>query len=123
MDPQRRPGMIALALAQRLSTTDRLAARIIGHQRPLINLQGGQELIARYTTSETTGTWAEQFAARFTPRPFGSPPPAMDIAPFAPPQRQISSARQGALDRSGGQQSSGMSSEMAALLRDLNIEE
>ena len=80
-------------LARMADWSDRIAAR---KRPPGKALAFGVRRFERFDVANHSGTWAEELAERFAP--VEAPPGTADLplATYAPPQRQISSARQGA---------------------------
>jgi hypothetical protein len=63
-------------------------------------LSGGagleRSIVRRFDTSGAPGLHAAHLGQRFVARPLRSAPLELTVSPYAPPQRQISAARQGA---------------------------
>ena len=94
----------AARLAKRMSLPAMWAEQIAARRNSSSLASGfGVRLAERFDTSDTTGTRAAELGQRFTPEPIEVNTVEMSLAPFAPPLRQISAARQGAAEwQSGG---------------------
>ena len=108
------------ALEQAAAWADQLVRR----RRTIVAVDFGQRLIRRWHSGGGTAEWASTVAKQF--RNDAQPQPSTDlvVSPYAPPQRQISAARQGAAEWSHGS-GTGMPhppaqpNELPAILRDL----
>jgi len=115
----------AIRLCARLSGYDRWAGAILTHQRTLVALDFGSRLEARLSPRQTVQDWAAALAQRFVASESAHAADELPVTPYAPPLRQLSSSRQGAVpwgDSGGGSSSgsgSGRSMTGEELLRDL----
>jgi hypothetical protein len=108
--------------------TDRLAGcegwvrRILSHQQPLVRVGFGATMIERWQPRSPVGEWAGEVARRFAVGTSGAKADPLVLSPYAPPQRQISSARQGAAEWPHGEgraSSADRPSDLPAILQDL----
>ncbi|GIV97433.1 MAG: hypothetical protein KatS3mg057_2090 [Herpetosiphonaceae bacterium] len=75
------------------------AGRIAAHSRTLITHDFSVQLVRRFDVAARPGMQAASFAERFFQgQRRNLPAGELVLAPYAPPQRHISSARQGALE-------------------------
>lgn len=82
-------------LAARMAMPAAWATRIAEQRRAQVPTFGAR-FDQRLASVASAGATAAAFAERYTPEPIEPPALDMTIAPFAPPLRQISAARQGA---------------------------
>lgn len=109
-------------LAERLAGSEGLTRRILSRQQPLVRVGFGADLIARWQPRSPVGEWAVEVARRFAVGMAGGKAEPLVLSPYAPPQRQISAARQGAADWPHGEvraASAERPSELPAILQDL----
>ena len=85
-------------IAQNATWGERIAAQ---HQLPAA-ASFGSRLFRRFDAASTPGVWASAFAQRFATDELTPSTTDLTLAPYAPAQRQVSAARQGALPWSGG---------------------
>lgn len=110
------------ALAERLAGCDGMARRILSRQQPLVRVGFGAQLIERWQPRSPVGEWAVQVSQRFAVGTAGAKADPLVLSPYAPPQRQISSARQGAAEWQHGEGRGGSAdrpSDLPAILQDL----
>lgn len=97
-EPPVETGLKALVLASRLARPADWADGIVRRAQPLVMVDFGARLRERFGSSGGTSTLAAEVARRFERSDMGEQSVPLEIAPFSPPQRQISAARQGALE-------------------------
>ena len=100
------------------------ADQLIRRRRTIVAVDFGSRLIRRWHSGGGSAEWASTVAKQF--RSDTQPQPSTDlvVSPYAPPQRQISAARQGAAEwpHSPGTGMSGppaQPNELPAILQDL----
>ncbi|GAB4443579.1 MAG: hypothetical protein OHK0015_43830 [Chloroflexi bacterium OHK40] len=76
--------------------TDELARDIAAHHRVGPRRDLGAGILRRYDTSGAPGLHATRLGQRFAPRKLRAGPLELTVSPYAPPQRQLSTVRQGA---------------------------
>lgn len=89
MDEQRKP---TLPIAR----PDELAGALAAARAHDPRVSVGERLLRRMDTSGAPGHGAAAFARRFAQRHMRLAPLELTVSPYAPPQRQLSAARQGA---------------------------
>jgi hypothetical protein len=86
-------------LAERMSLLATWAGRIVASRGAPVRGRGfGARLAQRFDTSDSLGARAAELSQRLTLEPIEVRAVEMSLAPFAPPLRQISAARQGAAE-------------------------
>lgn len=79
------------------------ANQIVSRRRPAIKAASfGTQLLERFEQPNSVGIYAETFAERFLQEPLETEREEMTLAPYSPAQRQVSAARQGALEWPSG---------------------
>ena len=109
-------------LAERLAGCDDWASQIRSHQQPLVRVGFGARMIERWQPRSPVGEWAGEVARRFAVGTTGAKAEPLVLSPYAPPQRQISAARQGAAEWPHGEgrgSPAGRSDDLPAILQDL----
>lgn len=109
-------------LADRLAGCAGWARRIVSRQQPLVRVGFGSQLIERWQPRSPVGEWAVEVARRFAVGTAGARAEPLVLSPYAPPQRQISAARQGAAEWPHGEGRSASAdrpSDLPAILQDL----
>ncbi|MBA3470118.1 MAG: hypothetical protein H0T53_10785 [Herpetosiphonaceae bacterium] len=82
------------ALEQAAAWADQLVRR----RRTLVAVDFGPRLIQRWQSGRGSAEWASKLARQFVSDTQPQPASDLVVSPYAPPQRQISAARQGAAD-------------------------
>lgn len=75
---------------------DELARDLVALRTVVPDSGIGAAILRRFDISGAPGLHAAELGRRFTPRTMRASPLQMTVSPYAPPQRQISVARQGA---------------------------
>lgn len=78
------------------ASTERLARDLVALRTVAPDASIGAAILRRLDTSGAPGLHAAGLGGRFAPRAMRAAPLPMTVSPYAPPQRQISAARQGA---------------------------
>ncbi len=74
------------------------ADQLIRRRRTIVAVDFGPRLIQRWHSGGRSAEWASTVAKQFVNDTQPQPSNDLVVSPYAPPQRQISSARQGAAD-------------------------
>ena len=109
-------------LSERLAGSDVWVLRILSRQQPLVRVRFGSQLIERWHPRSPVGEWAVEVARRFAVGTAGAKSEPLVLSPYAPPQRQVSSARQGAAEWQHGEgraSPAGHTNDLPAILQDL----
>ncbi|HEX6289748.1 MAG TPA: hypothetical protein VFZ66_11185 [Herpetosiphonaceae bacterium] len=93
------PSSIAqtMRLVQRTAQIAGWGERIAAHNQPPRSASFGSRLFRRFEPTNSPGIWADSFAQRFAASELEPSNSELKLAPYAPAQRQVSAARQGAL--------------------------
>jgi hypothetical protein len=100
------------------------ADQLIRRRRTIVAVDFGPRLIQRWQRGRGSAEWASAVAKQFVSDMQPQPSSDLVVSPYAPPQRQISTARQGAADwphdpGRGAAAPAAQPNELPAILQDL----